>query len=85
MFAADSRLPVSKVERIVEEQLPVRSNVERDRNRARRIDPRSGSINRQFADADIDAADAPIADPENRLGIGCYDQIDVVSARLGTE
>ncbi len=78
-------MAISKVERIVEERLPVRSDVEHDRNRVARIDPCGSSVNRQFADADVNAANTPIADSENGFGVSRYDQIDVVGARLGAE
>ena len=41
------------------------------------IDAARRRIDRQFADRDLDAADAPVADAQDLLGVGGQDQVDV--------
>ena len=76
-FAANPRMPVSRIHRIVAQALAVGAHVDHHRNHARRIDPARRRIDRQLADGDFDSADAPIADAEDLLGIGGQDQIDI--------
>ena len=45
------------------------------------IDATAGGEQRQLADRDLDAAHAPVADAQDRLGVGAHDQIDIVGTQ----
>jgi hypothetical protein len=44
------------------------------------VDARGGGVDRQLADRELHAADAPVADAEELLRIGGHEQVDVVGA-----
>jgi hypothetical protein len=70
-------VPVADVERIVQERLVVGPHVEADGDHAIGIDAGGGGVDRELADRDGEAVDAPVADPQDRLGVGRHQQIDV--------
>ncbi len=70
----------AEVERVVEQLLAVGAHVEHDRERARRVDARGGGVDVELPDRDLDAADSPVADTEDALGVGRDDQVDVVGS-----
>ena len=79
----DPRVRDTEVERVVEQLLPVGADVEHDRERARRVDPRRRRVDVELALRDLDATDAPVADPEDPLGVGRDDEVDVVGSQTG--
>jgi hypothetical protein len=44
------------------------------------MEPGRRGVDRELADGDLDAADALVADPEDALGVGGDDEVDVVTA-----
>ncbi len=47
------------------------------------MDAGSRRVDGQFADGDLDAADALISDAQNSFGVGSYQQIHLVRAQTG--
>ena len=76
-LAADARMPVPDIHRILEQAFPIGADIQHHWNHARGIDSARRGINRQLADRDFDAAHAPIAQSQNLLGVGGQDQVDV--------
>ena len=73
-------MPVSRIHRVVAQTFAVGAYVDHDGNHARRVDSARCCINRELTDGDLDPSDAPIADPEDLLGIGGQDEIDFAGA-----
>jgi hypothetical protein len=67
-----------EVERIVEEALVVGADIERDRQRQRRVDPARRCVQRELADRDRHAAGALVAQPQDPLVVGHDDQANVL-------
>ena len=80
--AGDARPPVADVQRVVEQALPVGADVEHDRQRPVRVDAAGRRVHGQLADRDVDAADAPVADAEDRAGVGRDDQVDLAAVEV---
>jgi hypothetical protein len=66
------------VERIIEQGLVVRADVEHHREGAVRIDPGRGGVHRELPKGDAHPAEAPVTDAQDRLRVGGDDQIDVL-------
>jgi hypothetical protein len=74
---ADPRVPVAQVHLVVEQPQVVGADVQDHRDHPAGVDPGGGDIDGQLADGDLDAADAPVPDAEDPLGVGGHDQVDV--------
>ena len=83
--AAEARGAVAEVERVGEERRVVGPDVERDRQRQRRMDAAGGGVQRELADRDRHAAGALVAEAEDPLVVGHDDQPDVVVRALAQE
>ena len=83
LLAAHPRAPQAEVARVVEQLLAVRADVEPDREHAARVDPGGDGVDGELADRDVDPADPPVADAEDRLGVRRDDQVDVVGPETG--
>ena len=70
-------VPVPDVRGIVQQTLAVGADIEHHRDHAGRVDAARRRVDRQLADRHFDAADAPIADSEDLLGVGRQDQVDI--------
>src|SRR6185436_2246121 len=81
--AAHAGVPLAQVHRVVEQAQVVRAHVEDDGQHARRVDAGGGGVDGEFADADLDAAHALVADAEDALGVGGHQQVDVFRAQPG--
>ena len=79
--AAPAGVAVADVERVVEQLFVVGADIEGHRDGAPGIDATAGGVERKFPDRDLDAADAPITDAQDRLGVGAHDQIDIIRAQ----
>ena len=75
------RLPMYM--RVVEQALPVGADVQHDRQGPARVDAGRRGVDGELADGDAHAADAPVADAEDRAGVGGDDQVHVVAAEAG--
>ena len=73
-------MPVADVHGIVQQAFPVGADIQHHRDHARRVDAARRRVDRQLADRHLDAADTPIADSQNLLGVGGQDQVDIVGA-----
>src|SRR5262249_44146102 len=82
-LAAHARMAVARVERVVEQGLAVRPNVQHDGNHAGRVDAGGRGVHGELADRDVDPADAPVANAQDLLRVGGHDQVDVVRAQAG--
>ena len=81
LLAAHPGATQAEVARVVEQLLAVGADVEPDREDPLGVDAGGDRVDRELADRDVDAADAPVADAEDRLGVGGDDQVDVVRRR----
>jgi hypothetical protein len=79
--ATDAGMPGAQVQGIVQQAFVVGADVDRYRDDPVRVDARGGGVHGQFADRDLDAADAPVADTEDLLGITAHDHVHVVGAQ----
>ena len=77
-LAADARLAAADVQLLIEQGLVVGADVQDDRDHPGRVDATGGGVDGELADGDLDAADAPVADPEDALGVRHHDQVDLV-------
>jgi hypothetical protein len=76
-------VPYAQIERIVQQFRPVRADVQDHRQGPGRVDPGRGGVDGELARRDVDAADAPVADAEDGLGVGGDDEVDLVGGQLG--
>ena len=77
LVATDTSAAQSEVQRIRQQRLVVRPDVDHDRQRRRRVDTAHGGVQRELADRDAHAADTEIAEPEDALAVGDDDDPDV--------
>src|SRR6185436_13843600 len=80
--AADALMPPADVQRIVQQLLVVRADIENDRQRRRRMDAGAHRVQRQLADRDAHAADTEIAQPEDALAVGDDHDADVLRPEI---
>ena len=85
LLAPDPRLRHAEVERVVEQLLPVGADVEHHGKGAGRVDAGRRGVDVELADGDLDAADAPVPDAEDALGVGSDDEVDVIGRATGRE
>ena len=78
-LAAQPPLAHAEVERIGQQRRVVGADVEIERQALRRMDARADRVQRQLADRDRHAADALVADAEDRLVVGDDDDARVVA------
>ena len=78
-----ARMAVAQVEGVLQQLLPVGADVQHDRERAVGVDPAGRGVDGEFALGDVDAADAPVADAQDRLTVGRHDQVDVAGPETG--
>ncbi len=76
-------MAVPEIERVPEEALPVRADVEHDGQGSGGVYAGRGGVDGELAGRDGYAAHAPVADPKDRLAVGCDDQVDVLRAQSG--
>ncbi|MBG9885079.1 hypothetical protein ABE10_00455, partial [Bacillus toyonensis] len=80
--AADTRVAVPEIQRIVEQGLVVGSDVEVHGDDPTRVDPGRRRVDRQLAHGDVGPVHAPVADAEDLFRIGHRDEVDVVRTEL---
>jgi len=73
-------MAVTQIERVIKQGFVVGADIQRHRDRARRVDTGAGDVDRQLADGDLDTADTPIADAQDLLGVAAHDEIDIVGS-----
>ena len=83
--AAQPRLAMPEIQRVGEEERVVGPDVERHRQRQRRMDARCRGVERELADRDRHAACALVAEAEDPLVVGDDDQPDVVVRAVAEE
>ena len=76
--ATVSGVAVTQIEGIIQEGLVVGPDIQRYRDGAAGVDTGAGGIDGQLADRDLDAADTPVADAQDLLGVAAHDEVDVV-------
>ena len=82
-MVADPGVPFTEVERVVEQLQVVGADVQDDGQGAAGVDAAGGGVDGEFADGDLDAADALIADAQDAFRVGGDQQVDVVGAETG--
>ncbi len=83
--APQARRAIAEIERVGEERRVVGPDVERDRQRQRRMDAAGGRVQRELADRDGHPARALVAEAEDPLVVGHDDEPDVVVRALAQE
>src|SRR5262249_55510196 len=83
--SADALVLPADVQRIGEALRVVGADVEEDRQRRRRVQPRAGGVERELADRDAHSAGALVAEPEDTLAVGHDDRLDAVEARVSED
>ena len=78
---AHARVTVAQVGWVIEEGLVVRAAVQVDGDRPLGVDAGGCRVDGELAHGDIGAVDAPVSDPENLLGVGDHEQVDVVGSQ----
>lgn len=76
--AAHARVSGAHVRRIGQQFLAIGTDIEHDRSDPCGVDPGRSRVDGELAYGDRDASHPPIPDTENLLGVGGYDQVDVV-------
>ena len=79
--ASPAAVPLSEIERIVEQGLVVGADVERHRDAPPRMDTCRRGVHGELADRDLHAVHSPIADPQDLLGVGDHQQIDIFGSQ----
>ena len=82
---ANPGVPLAEVEVAVEQAEVVGADVEDDRHDPARVDPGRRGVDRELADGDLDATDALVADPEDALGVGGDDEVDIAGGQAVVE
>src|SRR5215467_11912672 len=77
-------MAVAQVQRVVQERLIIRADIQGHRDHAARVDPGGGGVDGQLPDRNLDATDSPVTDAENLLGVGAHDEVDVVGPEFET-
>ncbi len=83
--AAHALVPPPDVERIGQMILIVRSDIEHDRQRGRRMKAGARRVQRELADRNAHAAGALIAEPENALAVADHNGLDAIEARVAED
>lgn len=78
LFAAYSGMPVADVRRVAQQTFAIGPDIQHDRDRTGWINTVCRRIDGQLANRNFDAANAPIAEAQDLLGVRCDDQVDVV-------
>ena len=78
-LAAQPRMAPADVQRVVEQRLAVRADVERHGQRQRRVDARRRRVEGELADRDAHPAGALVAEAEDALVVGDDDEPDLVA------
>ena len=79
--APEARRPIAQVERVLEERVVVRPDVERDGQGQDRMDAAGGRVQGQLSDRDRHPAGALVAEAQDPLVVGHDDQPDVLVRR----
>ena len=78
ILTGDPFMTPAEVFRIVEPLGVVRSDIQDDRQRSRRMDATDQRVERELPDRDAESARALIADAQNALAVGYDDDVDVL-------
>ena len=79
-LAPNAAVAVADVHRVFEQRLAIGADVEHHRDHATGMDARGGRVDRELADRDRHPVGSPVTDPEDRLGVGRDEQVDVLGA-----
>jgi hypothetical protein len=82
--AADARVPVAQVQRVVQQRLVVRPDIQRNGDYPAGVDSRRGGVRGQLADGDHAASHAPVADGQDLLGVTADDEATSSGPRRST-
>src|SRR5439155_9548337 len=83
--APEPRLAIPEIQRVREQERVVGADIQGDRQRERRVDPRGCGVQRQLADRNRHAARTLIAQSEDPLVVGDYDEPDVFIRTVAEE
>ena len=75
-------VPHAQIERVLEQLRPVGADIQDHRQGAGRVDAARRGVDGELAGRDVDAADAPVADAEDGLGVGGDDEVNLVGGQL---
>ena len=80
-LAPDPGVPVAQVHLLAQQRRVVGPGVQDDRDDPARMQPGRGDVDGELPDRDLDAADSPVADSQDALGIRGHDQVDVIGSQ----
>ena len=83
--AAQPRRPIAEVQRVGQQRRIVGADVERHRQRQRRVDAAGRRVQRELADRDGHPARALVAEAEDALVVGHHDQPHVLERALAED
>ena len=69
---------IAEIERVLQQLFVVGADVKRHREAATGIDTAACGVERQLTHGDLDAAHTPVADTQDRFGVGAHNQVDVI-------
>jgi hypothetical protein len=67
--------------RVVQQALPVRTDIQHDGERPARVDASGCGVHRKLAHRDAHPADAPVADPEYGASVGGHNQVNIAAVQ----
>ena len=77
-LAAHARMTVAQIGGVIEEGLVIRAAVQVDGDCPLGVDAGGRRVDGELAHGDVGAVDAPVPDPEDLLGIGDNEQVDII-------
>src|SRR5438876_7119930 len=83
LFAAHAVLAQALIERVIEQNLIVRADVENDRQTVPRRHAGARGIERELADRDAHPAGAEVAETEDALAVGDHDEAHILFGPIG--
>src|SRR5262249_19264735 len=85
LLAAHAVLAQALIERVIEQDLIIRADVENDRQTILRRHAGAGGIERELADRDAHPASAEVAEAEDALAVGDDDEAHVLFRPIGEQ
>ena len=83
--AAHAVLPQAEIQRVLQQRLVVRADIERDGQAVLRWHAGAGGVEREFAKRNAHAADAEVAEAEDPFAVGHHDEADVLLRPVGQQ
>ncbi len=82
LLPAQPGVLLAEIPRVREQSGPIGPHIQHDWDRPFRIHPGRCDVDADLADRDVDTADPPVPDAEDRFGVGGHDEVHVVGPEL---